>query len=126
MGDDAERYQSQVNDVEKLVQDFLEKKTRQELYQGALDRRILLAPVATVSDIAHDRQLASRGYFQTVPDAIEGRAVVLPGPFVKFAATPIAPPRRAPRLGEHNLEVYGDLLGYDRATLSRLYTTGAI
>ena len=40
-----------------------------------------------------------------------GRTLTMPGPFAKMSETPIGPTARAPRLGEHNDEIYGGLLG---------------
>ena len=40
-------------------------KTKAELLQAALDRRLLVAPVTTIADVVAGPQLASRNYFQT-------------------------------------------------------------
>jgi crotonobetainyl-CoA:carnitine CoA-transferase CaiB-like acyl-CoA transferase len=86
----------------------------------------LLAPVSTVKDIFEDRQLASRDYFRTVFHPAVGRNLTLPGAMVKFSEVPAETPRPAPRLGEHNLEVYVHLLGYSLERVRHMYSTGAI
>ena len=45
---------------------FLMKRTKQELFAGAIERRVLLFPVATLSDILANPQLEARRFFQTV------------------------------------------------------------
>ncbi len=117
----------EINELEDCVQKFFLTMSKREIYSEALKRRILLAPVATAADIAADPQLESRKFFVQVDhhDTL-GRSLTFPGPFAKFAETPIAPPHRAPRLGEHNEEVYCGLLGLSLDRLSRLQAEGAI
>ena len=49
------------------VERFMMSHTKQELFEGAVARRILLFPVATPGDIVHNPQLQARQYFQQVP-----------------------------------------------------------
>ncbi|HVB79915.1 MAG TPA: CoA transferase [Candidatus Binataceae bacterium] len=116
----------EIADLEDRVQRFFGTMTKREIYAEALKRRILLAPVATAADIADDEQLKARNYFVRVEHDSLGRTLTLPGAFAKFSVTPVGPGRRAPRLGEHNGEVWGDLLGIDGARLGRLRASGAI
>jgi benzylsuccinate CoA-transferase BbsE subunit len=112
--------------IEEIVAAFLATRTKAEIYREGVRRRILIAPVATVSDIAADPQLAFREYFRPVAAPGGGRTVRFPGPFARLSATPLADPRRAPEVGEHNDAVYGELCGYPRATLDRLRAEGTI
>ena len=89
--------------VKAALARFTASKTKAELFQGALDRGLLLAPVATLRDVAESEQLAARGYFQELER--DGVGARYPGPFAKFGATPIRYRRAAPRLGEHDGEV---------------------
>ena len=98
------------------LNDFFASHTKAELYEGALTRRLLIAPVNTVADIRTDAQLEFRGYFQEVD------GVAYPGPWAKLSATPIEDTPRAPRIGEHTAEV----LGLDPATLRSLSAAGVI
>ncbi|MGH7865028.1 MAG: CaiB/BaiF CoA transferase family protein [Candidatus Binataceae bacterium] len=123
MSDDDRR---EIADLEDRVGRFLRTMTKAEIYQGALRRRILLAPCATVAEIAADEQLKSREFFVTVNHDTLGRELTLPGAFAKLSETPIAPPTRAPRLGEHNAQVYGAMLGLDEPKLSQLRAAGAV
>jgi crotonobetainyl-CoA:carnitine CoA-transferase CaiB-like acyl-CoA transferase len=43
----------------------------------------------------------------------------------RFSGTPVAPPRGAPRLGEHSIEVL-ESLGYDVVEISELLSSGAV
>ena len=55
-----------------------------------------------------------------------GRSLTMPGPFAKLSETPITVNHRAPRLGEHNDEIYGELLGRSAKQLTELRAIGAI
>src|SRR5262249_1651940 len=94
--------------IEEVVAAFLQTRTKAEAYREGIRRRLLVAPVATVADIAVDPQLAFRQYFRTMNDPALGRTVRFPGPFARLSATPLAEPRRPPEAGEHNAVVYGD------------------
>jgi crotonobetainyl-CoA:carnitine CoA-transferase CaiB-like acyl-CoA transferase len=116
-----------ITDMEDRIEQLFMTMTKQEIYAQTLKRRLLLAPVATEADIARDVQLKAREYFVNVDhtDTV-GRTLTMPGAFAKLSETPIMINRRAPRLGEHNDEIYGSLLGRSAAKLTELRATGAI
>jgi len=72
---------------------FVAKRTKRQLLDGALERKLLLAPIHDVSDVRADPQLASRNYWTRVGGDSH------PGPFAKLSATPIRMKTPAPRLG---------------------------
>jgi len=116
-----------ITDMEDRIEKFFLTMSKEEIYAQTLKRRLLLAPVATEADIARDVQLKARGYFVRVDhtDTV-GRTLTMPGPFAKLSETPIEVNRRAPRLGEHNLEIYGELLGRSAEQIAELRAVGAI
>jgi crotonobetainyl-CoA:carnitine CoA-transferase CaiB-like acyl-CoA transferase len=85
--------------IREVLSEFFACRTKSELYEEALRKGHLMAPVNTVADVRADSQLESRGYFR----AVDG--VVQPGPWAKLSATPILAGARAPRVGEHTDEV---------------------
>ena len=117
-----------IEDYERLkliVEDFTKTKTKAELFQNALDRGLLIAPVTTIDEVVESEQLESRHYWTTVDHEEIGKAFAYPGPFAKFSAQPIAYKRRPPQIGEHNAEVYGEL-GLDAQALAELHSKGII
>jgi crotonobetainyl-CoA:carnitine CoA-transferase CaiB-like acyl-CoA transferase len=94
--------------VKRCVADCTRSKSKAELLQAALDRRLLIAPVSTIADVAGSEQLASRGYFQTHDYEALGVRLRHPGPFARFSASPIRYRRRAPRIGEHTREIHAE------------------
>ena len=83
---------------------FTQSKTKAELFDEAIRRRVLIVPVSTVEDIAHDTQLAARDYWTPVAHDDPDASILYPGPFARFSATPIRYGRRAPLTGEHTAE----------------------
>ena len=117
-----------IEDYERLkliVEDFTKTKTKEELFQNALDRGLLVAPVTTIDEVVESKQLESRQYWTTVNHEEIGKAFAYPGPFAKFSEQPISYKRRPPKIGEHNAEVYGDL-GLDAQVLAELQNKGII
>ncbi len=76
-------------------------KSKGELLEIAMERRLLIAPAWTLRDVASNDQLETRRYFQPLdrPDG-EGTARQL-GPFVRVTGETPEPAPRSPRLGEH-------------------------
>jgi crotonobetainyl-CoA:carnitine CoA-transferase CaiB-like acyl-CoA transferase len=105
---------------------FMLSHTKQELFEGAIARRILLFPVATPHDIRHNPQLQARQYFQEVPYPELGTTLTMLGPFVRASATPLRQRRLPPRIGEHNVEVYTPELGVQPGDLDRLREAGIV
>jgi len=118
--------QDQVLDLEERVQSFFMTMTKREIYAAAIKRRLLLAPVADVSDIASDPQLRAREYFVPIRDENLGRTLTLPGAFARLSRTPIGPAGRAPTLGEHTGEVLREIAGYEASKIAALRSAGVI
>jgi benzylsuccinate CoA-transferase BbsE subunit len=118
--------QAEMIRIEEVVEQFLRTRTKAEVHREGFRRRILIAPVATVTDIAADPQLAARAFFEPVDDPRLGRPVRTPGAFARLSATPLVPPGRAPEPGEHNEAVYGEWLGWDAARVATARRDGIV
>ncbi len=108
------------------VSAFLMRRTKQELFEGAIARRVLLFPVATFGDILANPQLEAREFFRPVASPEADAPLTALGPFVRASATPLGTPRPAPRLGEHNADVYLAELGLSLPDFIRLHEAGVI
>ncbi len=108
------------------VSRFLLARTKQELFEGAIERRILLFPVSTLGDILEDPQLEARGFFRRIDLPGVETAIRTLGPFARASATPLKGTGPAPGLGAHNAEVYEGELGLERSDLVRLRSAGVI
>jgi crotonobetainyl-CoA:carnitine CoA-transferase CaiB-like acyl-CoA transferase len=118
---------SEFDRVKEIVRNFTRAHTKAELLQLALEHGFLMTPVCTIGEVTRSEQLASREYWRTVEDpAARGIEYTVPGPFVKFSATPIEYRRRPPKIGEHNREVYVNEFGLTDSEFSRLNHAGVI
>ena len=89
--------------VKQIVAELTSGKTKQELFAAAQERRLLLAPIASIDEILVSNQLRSRDYFTEVKRGdLTSR---YPGPFAKFSESEIRYQRPSPYLGEHTNEV---------------------
>jgi len=100
--------------------------TSDEVYEGAQRRRFAWAPVRSPSELLSDPHLLARRFLVDVSHPeIEAR-VRYAGPPFSMSATPMRIRRRAPLLGEHNLEIYHHELGIPLERLSVLTEQGVI
>jgi crotonobetainyl-CoA:carnitine CoA-transferase CaiB-like acyl-CoA transferase len=96
---------SEFERVKQIVAQFTRSLTKRELLQLAVERNLLMAPVATIDEVLASEQLAAREYFRE--HAHPGRATPLryPGPFARFSRSPIVYARSAPGVDEHGSEI---------------------
>jgi len=83
------------------------------------------SPIYSIADIFEDPQYAARGTLTAVDDPILGH-VRMQAPVPRLSETPARVPRPAPEVGEHNAEIYGELLGLDADALEGLRAEGVI
>ncbi len=114
--------QEEVDVIEAALSAFFANKTMSELFATACERNLMLAPANTARQIVESRQAAAREFFVEIEHEDLALRIRYPGAFAKNNLDNIAFRGRAPRLGEHNQEVYGGL-GLDVASL---HAAGAI
>jgi benzylsuccinate CoA-transferase BbsE subunit len=110
--------QPEVDEIESALAAFFRSKTMSELFAAACERNLMLAPANTAREIVASRQAAAREFFIDLDHPALGRELKLPGAFAKTSSGGVRVRRPAPRLGEHNAEVY-EKLGLDVAALAR-------
>jgi crotonobetainyl-CoA:carnitine CoA-transferase CaiB-like acyl-CoA transferase len=76
-------------------------------------------------DLVSDDLLWARGFYRPVSDRADGSRPIVGAPW-RFSAGEAAITRGAPKLGEHNAYVYGDLLGLTRERIDELTRSGVI
>lgn len=86
---------------------------------------VYAAPVNSAPAVLGDAQLQDRGYFVPIERAVVGTHLY-PGAVARMSATPAAQEAPAPLLGEHNAEVFRELLNMTDAELSELEAAGVI
>lgn len=116
--------QEQFDKAAKPFEAFFRTRTLQELTLAAHERGILLAPVNSTRELYANRHLQARGFFMSLTHPEYGRSFEYPGAFVKLSELPVGPDRRAPRIGEHNHEVYQKELGLTLGQIVELVASG--
>lgn len=117
--------QEQFDRVEGPIGRFFKSHTMDELYQGAMERGIMLYPVYGAKEIREDPQLMARGFWSSVDHPELGEVTLFPGsPFVFSGERQNI--HRAPLLGEHNDDIYGAELGISGEELVTLKKAGVI
>lgn len=104
--------------IRSLLESWLIEHDRDEIYKNGQALHLPVFPVQNLTEVMSTRHFQEREFFvpQEVPSA---GPVLLPGPPFKMSLTPWSLRRPAPRLGQHNLEVYGNL-GLSPAEITRL------
>ncbi len=105
--------------LKALVEDWLQDKSVHEVYHGAQQRRVPFAPVSTMGDLLESEHLNARGFFAQITHPEAGTLPYAGTPY-KFSAAPEPLLGPAPCLGQHNREIYGDLLGLSSEEIADL------
>ncbi len=106
--------------LENIIIPFLRTKTKDELYNAARERGILLLPSNRIDDVLESPQLAARQFWIELEHPEVGETITYPGAFLKLSECPLRTSRRAPLIGEHNDEIYGGELGFTKEKLAIL------
>jgi len=115
--------------VDRFVQglsEFFLTKTKQELFEEALEKSIVLVPLNDARGVLESPQLAARGFWEKVEHPELGEAITYPGFPVKMGDIPYRVQQRAPLIGEHNEDIYVKELGFSKEKLVLLKTRGVI
>jgi CoA:oxalate CoA-transferase len=112
-------------EVQEVVRDWMETKTIKELDKILDEHRIPCGIVADADMVNSDPSLKAHGMLTTAQDREYGE-VACPGIPVKMSASPGKITSSAPRLGEHNIEIYSQYLDLDADEVERLKKDGVI
>ena len=118
--------QSEVDRLEAPIAEFFAVVTKDEFLEGAIKRQMLGYPVATVADIDRNPQLQARNFWQDVTGGGSGKPLKYPGGFAVVNGQRLQIRRAAPRVGEHNAEVYGAELGLNESEIAQFQADGVI
>jgi crotonobetainyl-CoA:carnitine CoA-transferase CaiB-like acyl-CoA transferase len=104
---------------------WLLERTKQEIMERAQAARVLATAVNTPQDVLQDPHFRARDFFVGVTHPDAGQ-VKQPGAPFRMSETPWRIRRAAPRLGQHNEDIYGGLLGLSQEELVVLREQGVI
>ncbi|MEW6268901.1 MAG: CoA transferase [Thermodesulfobacteriota bacterium] len=113
------------DEVNGIVADWVRRHDAADIEQRCVAAGVPFARTYTVADICADPHVGARGDIETVDDPVVG-PLRMQGVYPRLSRTPGRIRRGAPRLGEHNDEVYGKLLGLGARERARLRAAGII
>jgi len=112
-------------ELDSVVAAWVKDKTMAELQKIMDDAGLPFAPVMDTAKIVADPHMNSRRMTVEVEQMLSG-TLKMPGTVFKLSQTPGDPFPPAPFLGEHNSEVYAELLGYSEGKIEELAARGII
>jgi crotonobetainyl-CoA:carnitine CoA-transferase CaiB-like acyl-CoA transferase len=110
--------------VHEAMLALLANMTMQEAIAYFTEHDVVAAPVNTIPQAAQDPHPWERRAMVEVPDFLAG-SIAVSGDFWHFSRTP-AIVGSTPKVGEHNEEVLGGLLGYSEEDIAKLYANNVI
>jgi crotonobetainyl-CoA:carnitine CoA-transferase CaiB-like acyl-CoA transferase len=105
--------------INAIVGDWVRQHTAAEVERILIAAQVPVTRVYSIADIFADPHYAARGDIVAVEDPTIG-PVRMQGVYPRLSHTPGCIRRGAPRLGEHNQEIYGTLLGLTNAEIAVL------
>lgn len=106
--------QAEIDEIEGPAAKLFMLYTKSEFLEQAFKREMIGYPVANARDILDDPHLEDREFWRTA-DGLK-----FPGLFARFSEVPPPPVRPAPRIGEHNSDIYQAELGLSETDIVRL------
>lgn len=101
--------------LKQVIGKVCENRTKAELLQAALDRKLLIGPIATMREVVENPQFAARGFFEEVTDPEVSSAPFRAPSACVITDAPREPLGRSPRLGEHTQAVVAEWLPRTRS-----------
>lgn len=112
-------------ETDAIIVAWTSAMTRNEAAAAARKHRIPLAPVRDVSEVMLDEHMHQRGMLEWMEHPELGR-VVMPTTPLRLHGAGVAAMAPSPRLGQHNAEIYGGMLGLSTTEIAALQADGVI
>ena len=117
--------QEEIDAREKVIGEFLLKHTKKELQAGAAKYDVRMNTVASMKDLLENGHVRERQYWMEVEHPELETKIIYPGNIHLSELTTSEIRRRAPLIGEHNLEIYREL-GLSEREIATLGEEGII
>ena len=127
MADDPELAQNQGRVIhEKRIDAALEEwcsaHTAAEIISRLEAARVPVGPIYSVEDMMQDEHYIARGMFESIE--VDGKPLKIPAILPKLTKTPGRTDWPGAKIGDHNQEILGDLLGLSASELQQLHDDG--
>ena len=113
------------DEADALLLPWLKEHTKKEILDLCMQERIPFAPLMAIDELVNSPHLEQRKFFVEVEHPEAGN-LKYPGAAFKASETPATIRTAAPRLGEHNKDIFCGRLGYSQEDLADLRRSGII
>ena len=121
----AEARRAHLDELDEAISALTGGRDKEQLFHALQAAGVCAAPVHNALEALADEQLAARGFFEELETPTAG-SHCYPGLMFRMAQTPNAIRTPPVRLGEHNEQIYLDLLGYEREEYDALVEAGLV
>jgi crotonobetainyl-CoA:carnitine CoA-transferase CaiB-like acyl-CoA transferase len=95
--------------ISKPIGAFFRRYNKREIVDAAVKRGISICSLSSMEDLLQDRNLIQRDFWIALDHPDLDAKIPYPRQFAKISGKPATTRFRAPRIGEHNHEVYGEI-----------------
>ncbi len=111
-------------ELDAAIADWTRTLPAEEVLRRLDEASVPGGPIRSAADLAADPHFRARGLYEEVE--VAGKPLEIPALLPKLTDTPGRTEWPGPGIGEHNDEIYGELLGLSAEQLSDLRDTGVI
>jgi benzylsuccinate CoA-transferase BbsE subunit len=123
--DMATASQELIDKISQPIAEFFVTRTKREALDAAISRNISLCPLLGMQDLLDDPNLAAREFWSPIEHPELKTTIPYPRQFARSSENQMATRIRAPLIGEHNAEIYGEI-GLSRDRIAALRQAGVI
>jgi formyl-CoA transferase len=113
-----------MDEMTRLIESWTSQRTKQEVMRLMGEAGVPCGAVLDSVELLNDPHMKERGMVATIDHPTRGK-FTMPGCPVRLEDSPVEV-KSAPLLGQHNLEVYGQMLGLSTGDLEQLQQQGVI
>jgi formyl-CoA transferase len=113
-----------IDELSRIIEDWTSRRPKHEVMRLMGEAGVPCGAVLDSVELLNDPHMRERGMVVTVDHPARGK-FTMPGCPVRLEDSPVEV-KAAPLLGQHNDEVYGELLGYSAADLASLKEQGIL
>lgn len=114
-----------MDETDAVVEEWTKNLTRAEIFEASRAHRLPTAPVRDLIEVSNSPHMHERSMLQWIDHYSLGR-IVVPNSPLRYHGTPQMMGASNPRLGEHNREIYGGVLGLSDSEIDALMAGGII
>jgi CoA:oxalate CoA-transferase len=109
------------HEIDALVSEWTSSRTVQEIETILCNNHLPCSPVLSLDKVVSDPQILDRNMLIEIEQMISGK-IKVPGTVFKMTETQGDPTLQAPFLGQHNFEIFHDMLGLNGNEIEELTT----